>query len=601
MTPAELKEFIKVIEDNLQNGLNIRANNQAYKLLPHYPDNIRLLQLYSLSLARLGVPQSAKEYLEKAHEMDTHNIETIGMLGRVYKDLFKETREARYAEMSRDIYLEGYSKSSLSYPGINAASMSLVTGSRERARSIAAEIIVSVQKTAKSYWDLASLGEAHLILGNTDKALAYYSDALEASGNRIGDISSSYQQLLFLSEYMEIPEELLTLFEPPGIAVFVGHMIDTPDRSKPRFPDTISHLVKEEIGKVLDDKNIRIGYCSAACGGDLLFIEAMLERGREVNVTLPFNEDDFIKTSIDIGGQDWVKRFRSVLDRVSVSYVTDESFFGGDDIYRFLGKVLIGRSILRADVVLSKPVLLTVLHPDSELKEGGTADLDRIWPFKNNRINIDPAVFITEAEDTTAREKPEPVDSGVRRKIPRGIKHAIRCILFADIVGYSKLHEEQTPYFMYEVLHAISRQMKKLPGQPKIINTWGDALFAVGNKASHLIELAFLLKNLFRDTDWEEKHLPSGLSIRIAIHAGPVFIGRDPIRDESNSYGSHINRTARLEPITLPGCVYASAQFAALLKLETKDKYRYQYVGQLELPKNTGYQEVYHISEQHRS
>ena len=111
------------------------------------------------------------------------------------------------------------------------------------------------------------------------------------------------------------------------------------------------------------------------------------------------------------------------------------------------------------------------------------------------------------------------------------------------------------------------------------------------------MEMAVLLKRIFRDTDWESKKLPKNLNIRIALHAGPVFTAEDPIRGVKNGYGSHINRTARIEPITVPGCIYASAQFAAILNLSTGDTFNYEYVGKLKLPKEAGFQELYHIYE----
>ena len=43
----------------------------------------------------------------------------------------------------------------------------------------------------------------------------------------------------------------------------------------------------------------------------------------------------------------------------------------------------------------------------------------------------------------------------------------------------------------------------------------------------------------------------SGLSLRIALHAGPVYKFTDPVTGDRSSGGTHI--TARMEPITPPG------------------------------------------------
>ena len=50
--------------------------------------------------------------------------------------------------------------------------------------------------------------------------------------------------------------------------------------------------------------------------------------------------------------------------------------------------------------------------------------------------------------------------------------------------------------------------------------------------------------------------------------AGPVYSGHDPIIGKMNYYGSHVNRAARIEPVTIPGCAFLSEQFAALLAID---------------------------------
>jgi len=88
-----------------------------------------------------------------------------------------------------------------------------------------------------------------------------------------------------------------------------------------------------------------------------------------------------------------------------------------------------------------------------------------------------------------------------------------------------------------------------------------------------------------------------------------VFEGIDPFHSRVNYYGAHINRAARLEPVTVPGHVYATQQFVALLTAEESalrnaaesagEDWRSpvvcEYVGILELAKNFGDQPVYHV------
>jgi len=55
--------------------------------------------------------------------------------------------------------------------------------------------------------------------------------------------------------------------------------------------------------------NARIGYCSVACGADILFAEELLKLKRTtLHVVLPFALKDFYKTSVDFGRKRTVNR-----------------------------------------------------------------------------------------------------------------------------------------------------------------------------------------------------------------------------------------------------------------------------------------------------
>ena len=78
-------------------------------------------------------------------------------------------------------------------------------------------------------------------------------------------------------------------------------------------------IAKNEIVKVLEEINASCGYSSAACGTDIIFLEAMIERGAETHIFLPFSKKDFIETSVRRAGGNWVSRFERVLDHASSS------------------------------------------------------------------------------------------------------------------------------------------------------------------------------------------------------------------------------------------------------------------------------------------
>lgn len=99
------------------------------------------------------------------------------------------------------------------------------------------------------------------------------------------------------------------------VFLFSGHMIDQPDRPKPRFPAGDAGLAGRLIGMKLDEwmagKN-DLAVCSGACGGDILFAEACLSRGLTLELHLPLSDEEFIQASVAFAGEDWVGRFRNL-------------------------------------------------------------------------------------------------------------------------------------------------------------------------------------------------------------------------------------------------------------------------------------------------
>jgi class 3 adenylate cyclase len=95
--------------------------------------------------------------------------------------------------------------------------------------------------------------------------------------------------------------------------------------------------------------------------------------------------------------------------------------------------------------------------------------------------------------------------------------------------------------------------------------------------------------------------VPAHVDLRTGLHAGPVFEVIDPLTGRPNLYGAHVNRAARIEPITVPGEIYASEQFVALLLSETAarrgaEPWEIEYVGTLSLAKAYGAQKLYHLT-----
>jgi class 3 adenylate cyclase len=114
-------------------------------------------------------------------------------------------------------------------------------------------------------------------------------------------------------------------------------------------------------------------------------------------------------------------------------------------------------------------------------------------------------------------------------------------------------------------------------------NTWGDGLYFVFEGVRDAGRFALELNQRLGAIDWTSKGLPRDLSLRIALHAGPVYSCVDPVTGQ------------RIEPITPPGQVYASQAFAALSAAQHVEDFICEYIGQTPLAKGYGTFPTYHV------
>jgi class 3 adenylate cyclase len=168
-------------------------------------------------------------------------------------------------------------------------------------------------------------------------------------------------------------------------------------------------------------------------------------------------------------------------------------------------------------------------------------------------------------------------------------------LLFADVVHYSHLTEDQISPFVQHFLGGVANLVASSSYVPVVRNTWGDAVYFVFKSVQDAGLFALDLADLVHNADWSAKGLPKNLNLRIALHAGPVYRHLDPITGQISYIGTHVSHTARIEPITPPGKVYASQAFAALAAAEAIADFTCDYVGQTPLAKGYGTFPTYHV------
>jgi class 3 adenylate cyclase/tetratricopeptide (TPR) repeat protein len=579
---------------------------RAYELvregLAVFHEDVELKYLSALALARGGNISKAKSELDellRRSDLDSRlQVEARSLGGRLLKDHYQRaatsSAKKKFAAESARLYSEAHELSGEWFPGINAATMSLLAGDARRAKQIATAVIEQTRaaaQTSEDYWLDATLGEAHVLIGELEIAARHYAKAVRGAAGRLGDIASMRRNLQLIAEHLDVGE-IPALFNIGGVVVFSGHMIDHPDRAAKlpaRFPASpaMEAEVAVAIRTELERTNAAVGFSAAAAGSDILFAEQMLERGAELHIVLPFARDDFYFTSVDFGLPEmwqWRKRCDAVLERAAqVHLATEDKYLGDDVLLDFANNIMQGLAITRARELGVEPRAVVVVEPGSKRFVGGTAHFIERWKSGGREVhqinlaslreNVPPSR--TKASRAVASASPP-----IRRP-----KREIHTMLFADVKNFSKLTEEQAPSFFVTFLNMVARVIAASKRRPIFANTWGDGLFLVFDQVVDCADFAMRLLDRIETIDWEKLGLPSDTTVRMGLHAGPVYPRMDKIIQRVNFFGSHVNRAARIEPVTTPGCAFTSDQFAALLAIERDHRFICEYVGVEQLAK----------------
>lgn len=570
------------------------------------------------TLATMAELAEALDLVRGKKLVATADSETYTALARVFREAWRASGLRRDLEHCRELFLRAFHTGGATRDGIDAAVMSWLLGDRTGARELARRMREHLGAATGSpdlpagtrYHLLASQAEALLLLGEADEAVRAFEQAQAIEGVHYGNAVAVLKQLTLLREGgITVPPRILELVKPPTVVVFTGQPLDRPGQGA-HFPPALEALVRAEIARSLDELGAQVGYSMAACGSDLLFIEAMLERGAEVNVVMPFALDDFIAENVRYAGPRWEMRFRNALKLAStVTYATEERHLGHSMLYRFANQCLHGLATLRAGFLHTSPTLLAVWDMMPGSLVGGAGDFIDQWEDISRLRIIDLDGLLQQHPELSAEPEPAAPEQGPAGDEEQDQGRVIRSMLFCDIAGYSKLKEEHVPVFI-DFLTRLKQGMTAAGLEPLSVNTWGDAIFAVMDRATPMAEYALTLQEMVRKADEELRdRLPHPLNLRISLHAGPVFQAEDPICGRRNYYGSHINRAARLEPVTVIGHVYATQQFVAVLTAEQSaqrsevasreeafdERFVCEYVGVLSLAKDFGKQTVYHL------
>ncbi|MEW5722365.1 MAG: TRAFs-binding domain-containing protein [Thermodesulfobacteriota bacterium] len=600
-------------------GEALQAYDEIVKGLRLWPEDIRLRQLLGLVLADIGITERANEVMQALVNEGQRDEETLSILARTYKDLWPQSTAAgdrdHNLRQAYGWYKECFDLTGGYYPGINAATLAKLVGEDETARTVAAKVrsqcrakLETGADPGEEYYLAATLGEAALNLGRPEEAADWYRRAGRAGRGLYRDLHATRRNARLLLEHagLDGSEIEKALFIPP-VAVFTGHNLDRPGRSAARFPagsPTLAEAVYAALRESLAAHQVGFGFSSAAAGSDLLFLKALRDLGLEAYVVLPYNKERFLADNVAYApGEYWLNLFHSVMDDLEqkdrVAYASEWPVGEGPDIYEYANQVLFGLARLKARQLDTGLVPMVVWDGHPGDGPGGTAAAVEYWygrGFSVQRIELDALRRDTASAPLEPEAGPVPrAITPVRVEPSCTFPVLTKAILFADVVGYSKMPEDLVPLFVNEFMGGVARLAAWSEHPPEFKNTWGDALYFVFDRVRDAGVYALDLIDFVAGTPWADKGLPDGLNLRIALHAGPVHSCVDPVMDRATFTGTHVSRAARIEPVTPPGHVFASQSFAAVAAAERVEEFTCDYVGRIELAKGYGVFSTYHV------
>jgi adenylate cyclase len=142
-------------------------------------------------------------------------------------------------------------------------------------------------------------------------------------------------------------------------------------------------------------------------------------------------------------------------------------------------------------------------------------------------------------------------------------------ILFADLVGFTRLAEELGPSLLVELLNEVFSGFDDLADVLALekIKTVGDSYMVAGGipdpHSGHLVAVLEMAQRMEAVADTVGKRYAQSLQLRIGIDSGPVIAGVIGRRKFSyDLWGDTVNSASRMESHGIPGRIHVTERVA---------------------------------------
>ena len=584
-------------------GELLSAFDLAERGLSEHPNDLGLKHRAVLALARTGATEEAERRFDGYGLAGIAEEDISALHARLAKDaaLNADGRErGRLAAQAATLYNAIFTRTNGYYPAINAATLWLIAGFGARSRELAGIVLDLVAGSRRdSYYEAATEAEAHILRSDTAAAEGALLRAAASHGGDYGALATTRKQLRIICDLLEIDRGLLSVLAGPAVVHFCGHRL-----AGERFMAGAERAVAARVADTVGSLRVGYAYGSLASGADILWAEAVLAAGGEVHVVLPFARAEFVAWSVRPAGRGWVQRFDRCLDgAASVRYATEDAFLGDDVLFRYCSELAMGLALLRARYLDADVRQLAVWDGGPADGAAGTAIDIATWRRGGRTVAIVSPRPDADSDDVSGEPGASSETSAANAVTGTYGNPAtsarpgrvVRALLFGDVRGFSTLTDEQLPIFTERFLGAFADVLARHEHHVRHRNTWGDAVYVVLSDAVAAAACALELQAAVAAIDLGSVGLPPTLALRLGGHLGPVFPIHDPVLNDGAFMGSHVSRTARIEPITPPGAVYVTEAFAAALVLDGRARFTCDYVGHMPLAKDYGRLRMYRL------
>lgn len=451
-----------------------------------------------------------------------------------------------------DAYARADALSPAPYHLINVATMRFLAGDQDAAATIAGDVLARIdtgQDIAETpYFLEATRAEALLLRRDIDAATVSMRRAITL-GSNWEDHAVTLRQLNLICEASDLACDWLDAFRPPASLHFAGHLGVAAD-------DGANAELVARIDAVLEAHRVGFGYGALAAGSDILIAERLLARGAELHVLLPMSREAFRAASVEPWAENWAARFEACVDAATSVRAVSDITGRYDPIANTLASELsMGAAALNARLVESRAVQLLIADEAGGAYGSGheTARDGETWAAAGRAQDV-----IRWPRQVATPPGGEGVHDHPGRRVA--------AMLFVGFAGIEQIGDAAAEAFYTQTLAPIEATLGTLASPPFLLTRQSAGYALAFDTPEQAARAALALR--------DAGHSDGAVTLRISGHYGIILL-----RD-----GAVLGNAAALpewiDPVTQPGAIFVTADFATALFGRVTSGFRTEYAGE---------------------